>query len=166
MAEIRKLTKTVVFYGEAIQFTGDNGQEILKWITDKGFNGNDLKEPIYRPKSIPNLPYKELLEWWLASGEEKVDFDKYTGKVLRVWNTHDRSNCPDWLKDEIMCIPICDFSQGKGFVKYEKFKKDGWLVFMEGENYDYMEFYDKFPDQFMNDVKIEVEENNAAISKG
>lgn len=145
MTQIRKLQRTVTFNGEAIQFTGDNGEEILKWITEKGFNSNGLEHPIYRPKSVPNLPWSELLEWWAASGEIKEDVNPRTGKVER-YNTHTQFNCPAWKQDEIMEIPICDYSQGKGYVKYERFKKGGWLVFTEGDDYDSMAFYEKFPE--------------------
>jgi len=111
----------------AIQYTGDNAQEILDFVNDNGFNCNNMEKPVYRPKNF-KLEWGswDCLKFWKSLDlhpELRLPDDKC--------QFHNSNSFPDWNQYEEFYIII---STGDRFCSRQYFKKNDWLVYDKSRN--------------------------------
>lgn len=118
------ITKTITINIEYdyITFDGTNFDEVKEFVdTYKLYGNSNIEESFHkRPEDIPNLDEKELLKWWISTGEEIEDC---TG---RRFNTHHSNNMPLWRKDELLMIEFK--SVHAGYIQREFLCKDVTII--------------------------------------
>lgn len=124
-------------------YDGTNAQEAIDFIDKFNANPNEMTEPIYRPKDLPNLPYDEFRKWWLSK-DEVTEAKRWPGDN-HVVHTHTESNLPVWGQNEDFYITIPateEYSRVNGFVENVYMKKGYALYHLNG----YVDYMTKFTD--------------------
>lgn len=123
-----------VFEYEAVRFNGDNAQEILDFVTERGGNCDRMETPTYRPKYFDiDWHESDCLKFW-----EKLDLNPSLKDPNDKLRYHNLNNFESWSCGEKFYITI---SEGNGYCSRHYFKDGMWIVY-NIENGKFKELYD------------------------